>query len=235
MKLKCIIVDDEEAAHGVLRNYIERLNYLELVGEAYNAIEAGDILLNQTVDIMFLDINMPEISGLEFISTLNNPPKVILTTAYSEFALDAFDLGVVDYLLKPVPFVRFLKSINKINAVPLNDEKLPVFTEQKIEDKLSFKIAGVIRHFMLDEILYFQSYGNYIKIYTPTKTHLTILTMRALEEYLDKSIFIRVHKSYIIPISFLRKNKFNEKIYIGQTEIPVGRTYKVLIGKLGEV
>jgi two-component system, LytTR family, response regulator len=223
---KCLIVDDEEAAHEVLKNYISRLKYLQLSAQAYDAIDAGEIIKQQKIDIVFLDINMPEISGLEFIVTLNDAPKIILTTAYSEFALDAYDLGVVDYLLKPIPFNRFLKCMHKILPAIDNDQKT---TEAQY---IELKIDGASKVINYNEILFFQSLGNYIKIVTAYKNYLSILTMQELEKKLSAKVFVRVHKSFIIPIKKLQNHNAFQKIEIGKYTIPIGRSYKVVVQKL---
>ncbi len=224
---KCLIVDDEEAAHEVLKNYIARLKYLHMVAQAYDAIEAGEIIKKQEIDVVFLDINMPEISGLEFIVTLKNPPKIILTTAYSEYALDAYDLGVVDYLVKPIPFNRFLKCMHKI--LPATND----ITDNAIEVKsIALKIDGANKVIPFKEVLYFQSLGNYIKIVTASKSYLTILTMQELEKKLASKIFVRVHKSFIVPTVQLKQHVGFQKIMIAKQEIPIGRSYKMVVQKM---
>jgi two-component system, LytTR family, response regulator len=226
-KYNCLIVDDEDAAHEVLKNYIARLKYLHVAAQAYDAIEAGEIIKQQEIDIVFLDINMPEISGLEFIVTLKNPPKIILTTAYSEFALDAYDLGVVDYLVKPIPFYRFLKCMHKILPA---DNKIPVtHTEEK---SIELKIDGMNKVIQYSDVLYFQALGNYIKIVTASKNYLTILTMQELEKKLAPKIFVRVHKSFIVPTLQLKQHIGFQKIIIANQEIPIGRSYKVVVQKM---
>jgi two-component system, LytTR family, response regulator len=224
---KCLIVDDEEAAHEVLKNYIARLKYFQMVAQAYDAIEAGEIIKQQEIDIVFLDINMPEISGLEFIVTLKNPPKIILTTAYSEFALDAYDLGVVDYLVKPIPFNRFLKCIHKI--LPAENEVSNISTEEK---SIELKIDGANKVIEYIDVLYFQALGNYIKIVTASKSYLTILTMQELEKKLSSKIFVRVHKSFIVPTFHLKQHIGLQKIMIAKQEIPIGRSYKMVVQKM---
>jgi two-component system, LytTR family, response regulator len=226
-KYNCLIVDDEEAAHEVLKNYIARLKYLHVAAQAYDAIEAGEIIKQQEIDIVFLDINMPEISGLEFIVTLKNPPKIILTTAYSEFALDAYDLGVVDYLVKPIPFNRFLKCMHKILPA---DNKIP--TTHREEKSIELKIDGSNKIIQYSDVLYFQALGNYIKIVTASKSYLTILTMQELEKKLASKVFIRVHKSFIVPTLNLKKHVGFQKILIANQEIPIGRSYKVVVQKM---
>ncbi len=222
----CLIVDDEAAAHEVLKNYIARLKHLQLCAQAYDAIEAGEIIKAQEIDIIFLDINMPEISGLEFIVTLKDPPKIILTTAYSEFALDAFDLGVVDYLVKPIPFNRFLKCIHKI--LPTANENQKIIDEQSIE----LKIDGLTKVMHYKDILYFQSLGNYVKIVMISKSYLTILTMQELEKKLPSKLFIRVHKSYIVSIAELKNHVGFQHVTVDGQTIPIGRSYKVVVQKL---
>jgi two-component system, LytTR family, response regulator len=222
----CLIVDDEAAAHEVLKNYIARLKHLKLAAQAYDAIEAGEVIKAQEIDIVFLDINMPEISGLEFIVTLKDAPKIILTTAYSEYALDAFDLGVVDYLVKPIPFNRFLKCIHKI--LPTENETSKNVDEQSIE----LKIDGVNKIIQYSDILYFQSLGNYIKIVIGNKSFLTILTMQELEKKLSSKIFVRVHKSFIVPMVQLKNHIAFQNITIASQIIPIGRSYKVVVQKL---
>jgi two-component system, LytTR family, response regulator len=226
-KYNCLIVDDEEAAHEVLKNYIARLKHLHVEAQAYDAIEAGEIIKKQEIDIVFLDINMPEISGLEFIVTLKNSPKIILTTAYSEYALDAYDLGVVDYLVKPIPYNRFLKCMHKI--LPTENEVSNISTEEK---SIELKINGANKVIQYSDVLYFQALGNYIKIITASKSYLTILTMQELEKKLPTKIFVRVHKSFIVPTFYLKQHIGLQKIMIAKQEIPIGRSYKVVVQKM---
>jgi DNA-binding LytR/AlgR family response regulator len=234
MQYNCLIVDDETGAHAVLKNYIERLKYLQLVGEAYDAVEASIILQEQKIDLVFLDVNMPEISGLDFIKTLQNPPKIILTTAYSEFALEAYDLGVVDYLVKPIPFNRFLKCLHKVIPEMLDSIQIDTLatTSKPLLTSLRVKVDGVMMQIAYDDILYFQALGNYVKIVTAVKKHLTISTMQELEKMIDSRIFVRVHKSYIVPIKHVFEQKNPQKVIIANNEIPIGRSYKLAVQKL---
>ena len=175
---KCIIVDDEPAAHYVLANYIRQNPQLELVQQCYNGIEALGYLRENSVDLMFLDIDMPEITGLELLQTLQKPPKTILTTAYSEFALISYDYGVIDYLLKPIYFPRFLKATERF---------LSAFTVEKNTDAnlfISIKIDSSIVDLPVRDILFAQSYGNYVKIFTLEKTWLATMTTAQLEQNL---------------------------------------------------
>jgi DNA-binding LytR/AlgR family response regulator len=225
MKIKCLIVDDETGAHAVLENYISRLDHIELVGNAYNAIEANQWLMKEKIDILFLDINMPEITGLEFLQTLKDIPNVILTTAYSEFALDAYDLGVMDYLLKPIPFPRFLKAINKIgNAIEPKE-----VAKKNEETFIDLKVDGFLKRFDFEHVLFFQGMGNYVKIITKEKSYMSIMTMSSLEQQVCGASFIRVHKSYIVNTQLVREKGDRDKIDAGKTEIPIGRSYKLLL------
>ena len=216
---KCMIVDDEPAAHYVLANYIRQNPQLELVQQCYNGIEALNYLRENEVDLMFLDIDMPEITGLELLQTLQHPPKTILTTAYSEFALESYDYGVIDYLLKPIYFPRFLKATERF---------LSAFAvEKSIASNLfiSIKIDSSIVDIYVRDILFAQSYGNYVKIFTPGKTWLATMTTAQLEQNLPSEHFMRVHKSYIVAIDKIEISD-RETITINNEKIPVGITYR---------
>ena len=216
---KCIIVDDEPAAHYVLANYIRQNPQLELVQQCYNGIEALGYLRENSVDLMFLDIDMPEITGLELLQTLQKPPKTILTTAYSEFALISYDYGVIDYLLKPIYFPRFLKATERF---------LSAFTVEKNTDAnlfISIKIDSSIVDLPVRDILFAQSYGNYVKIFTLEKTWLATMTTAQLEQNLPSEDFMRVHKSYIVAIDKIETSD-RDMITINNEKIPVGITYR---------
>jgi DNA-binding LytR/AlgR family response regulator len=216
---KCIIVDDEPAAHYVLVNYIGQNPQLELVQQCYNAIEALNYLRSNPVDLMFLDIDMPEISGLELLQTLNEPPKTILTTAYSEFALESYEFGVFDYLLKPIYFPRFLQSIERFIST-YTDENTEI-----IDPIISIKIDGFLFDLNVNDILFAQSCGNYVKIFTLKKVYLASMTTNELENSLSSKHFMRVHKSYIVAIDKIKKWQRNNVI-VNKEEIPVGITYR---------
>ena len=216
---KCIIVDDEPAAHYVLANYIKQNPQLELVFQGYNGIEAMDYLRENKVDLMFLDINMPEISGMELLKIIPNHPKTILTTAYSEFALESYDYGVIDYLLKPIYFPRFLKSIERFLA--LYEDKKPTTTNLFV----SIKTDGIVLDLDVRTILFAQSYGNYVKIFTTAKIYLASMTTNELEQNLPHESFLRVHKSYIISLAKI-EDCDRETVTINKEKIPVGITYR---------
>jgi DNA-binding LytR/AlgR family response regulator len=216
---KCIIVDDEPAAHYVLVNYISQNPLLELSHQCYNAIEALNILRNNTVDLMFLDIDMPEISGLELLQTLKNIPRTILTTAYSEFALESYEYGVIDYLLKPIYYPRFVKSIERFLALD------PVEKPDTPDISITVKVDGNVIELPTADILYAQSYGNYVKIFTPDKSHLASITTNQLESMLPQDHFVRVHKSYIVAVGKIEQVE-RDNIILNNEKIPVGITYR---------
>jgi DNA-binding LytR/AlgR family response regulator len=221
-KVKCLIVDDEAAAHYVLVNYIERLQHLELVGQCHNVLEAINFLHANPVDLIFLDINMPEMTGFDLLNTLSNPPKVILTTAYTEFALESYEYGAIDYLLKPIHFPRFLKAVERYMSLqPVTS------TENTSDGDAPFMVKADGNWIRIDpkEMLYAQSLGNYVKIFTNKQTHLVTITTTELEQKLPATRFMRIHKSYIIALDKIKKYS-NQTVTIGDAELPVGITYR---------
>jgi two-component system, LytTR family, response regulator len=218
----CIIVDDEQQAHGILKNYVSRCSGIVILGHAYNAIEANTLLSQHEVDFILLDIQMPEITGLEFIKQLRNAPQIILTTAYSDFALDGFDLGVVDYLLKPIPYDRFEKALSKLDCI-----KQPSTVAQ--HPTLKFRVNGLDKEFQVETIQYFQSMGNYIKILTQDKSYLTTLTMAELGRAVPENYFVRIHKSFMVPVKAIKQMTKPNSVTIENVIIPVGRTFKNVV------
>ncbi|EJL64749.1 LytR/AlgR family response regulator transcription factor [Flavobacterium sp. CF136] len=218
---KCIIVDDEPAAHYVLANYIKQNPNLELVFQGYNGIEAMDYLRENRVDLMFLDINMPEISGMELLKILQVHPKTILTTAYSEFALESYDYGVIDYLLKPIYFPRFLKAIDRffLTENTINKE------DEIIVNSVSVKIDGYFVDIELDQLLYAQSFGNYVKLHTIKRTYLASITTSELEKCLPEKNFMRIHKSYIVALDKIETAE-KDFVIIKKEKLPIGITYR---------
>ncbi|MCD4792937.1 MAG: LytTR family DNA-binding domain-containing protein [Bacteroidales bacterium] len=226
MKLKCLIIDDEPLAHEVLEGYIAKVNQLEIAGHCYSAVEAVNFINQTKVDVLFLDINMPELSGIEMLETLSYSPKVILTTAYSEFALEGFEQGVVDYLMKPIRFSRFLKAVNRIITLPKGNADKDI-----VSNKVNFievKDGSLKTKIRYDDIQYIQAYGNYLKVFTKEKMYMISDTMKKYETILPNAVFIRIHKSYLINKNKIEKMLRN-KIIINSKELPVGNSYKRVI------
>ncbi|MGQ3013253.1 MAG: LytR/AlgR family response regulator transcription factor [Flavobacteriales bacterium] len=226
-KFRCLIVDDESAAHYVLTSYIERIERLELAGQCYNVLEAINFLHQNPVDLLFLDINMPELSGFDLLKTLTNPPKVIITTAYSEFALESYEYWVIDYLLKPIEFPRFLKSIDRFLITLPADTDPEAFPAAQPDPDLPFmvKVDGEQVRIHPDELLYAQSLGNYVKLITTRQTFLATITTTELEHRLPSARFMRIHKSYIVALDKVTRSG-NGFVIVGETELPVGITYR---------
>ena len=219
---KCIIVDDEPAAHYVLVNYIQKNPQLELVGQFYNGIEAMTFLRENKIDLMFLDIDMPEITGLELLKIIPNPPKTILTTAYSEFALESYDYGVIDYLLKPIYFPRFLKAIDRFFSM---DNTLEVKTSNESFATISVKVDGFFMDIELSNLLYAQSFGNYVKLFTKTRTYLASTTTNEIQNSLPENLFMRIHKSYIVALDKIDTIE-KDFVVINKISLPIGITFK---------
>jgi len=218
---KCIIVDDEPAAHYVLANYIKQNPQLELVFQGYNGIEAMDYLRENHVDLMFLDINMPEISGMELLKIIPTHPKTILTTAYSEFALESYDYGVIDYLLKPIYFPRFLKAVDRF----FSTENAKAKEEEAAVNSISVKVDGYFMDIELDQLLFAQSFGNYVKLHTIKRTYLASITTSELEKCLPEKSFMRIHKSYIVALDKIDTTE-KDFVIIKNEKLPIGITYK---------
>lgn len=232
-RLKCIIIDDEEGAHLVLRHYIEKLKQLDLQKSFYNPIEAMEYMYDTPVDLIFLDINMPGITGLQMLKALKNPPLVILTTAYKEYALESYEYRVVDYLVKPFDLARFMTAIDHVLSrfnPPSERLILPPETKQELIPEATTHIVlraeGDTIKLHYDEITHLQSWGNYVKVFTKDKQYLSAITTTEIEKKLDRQYFMRIHKSHIVALNQIKK------ISGGQVELqtgvilPIGSTYK---------
>ena len=224
---KCLIVDDEPLARDVIRRYCSKLPVLDVVGEFSNAIDAFVFLQSNEVDILFLDIRMPELLGTELMQSLTNPPKVIFTTAYKEYALDGFELDAVDYLLKPIRFDRFLKALNK--ALPGYENVLlakeTIESERKSGiDSIYLRIDRRQVRIILDEIQYIESAKDYINIVTKDKMYTSRQTISSIEILLNKNEFIRIHRSFIVPMNKI-KSYTHELVEINKKELPIGKFY----------
>ncbi|CAM1340447.1 LytR/AlgR family response regulator transcription factor [Tenacibaculum amylolyticum] len=224
------IVDDEPIAHRIIEGYCKELPYLQKVGSAYNAFEASQLTRQQKIDIIFLDLNMPKLTGFEWLKTLVNPPKIIVTTAYKEHALEGYELDIVDYLLKPFSFPRFLKAIHKAIDIP------QVITSDKVNNNItnnSFFIKGDKKYHQIhtQDILYVEACGNYSKVYLTEEMILTHEKISVLETLLDKENFLRVHKSFLVAKKKIELIQGNQ-IVIENYKIPIGQTYKAFINTL---
>lgn len=221
--IKCIIVEDETLAQDVIQAHLQRTDQFELVGICSNALEAKEVLSKQEVDLIFLDIQLPGMSGLNFLRTLQSPPLVVLTTAYAEYALESYEFNVIDYLLKPVSFERFSKTVNKIA-----EGKLFSGTDKNdgsSHDHIFIKSNGKFFKVDFSEIIYIEGMKDYLKIHTPDYTLVTHQTMSEMEKTLPARQFLRVHKSYIAALAYIKSISANN-IDLNKTNIPVGINYK---------
>ncbi|HEV8286914.1 MAG TPA: response regulator transcription factor [Chitinophagaceae bacterium] len=228
MRIKCLIVDDEPPAREVLKRYVEEIPTLEMVGECANAIQAITTLQQQPIDLIFLDIRMPQLNGTDFLKTLKNPPKVIFTTAYSEYALEGYELDIVDYLMKPVRFDRFLKAVNKAFPSPTHKqvaEQTIHSEEKKNESFVYFRADRKMLKILLSDILYIESMKDYVKVFTENSSIVTKQSISSVETMLPEKTFIRTHRSFIVSLNKI-KSFTNEIIEIGETEIPIGKLYR---------
>jgi DNA-binding LytR/AlgR family response regulator len=224
-KTNCLIVDDEPIARDIIKNYCGHLEYLHVVASCGNALEAKVVLQEQAVDILFLDINMPVMDGISFVKTMKNPPQIIFTTAYKEYALDAFDLAACDYLLKPFSFDRFMMAVDKAL-----ERSQPVVVR---ENFIFIKTDGRIYKIYHDDLLYAEAQGNYTRIVTTTNILLPKMPFSGLEEMLPGAVFLRTHRSFIINKSKIGHIEGN-RVFINNMEIPIGTNYKeTLLKELG--
>ncbi len=229
MKTKCLIVDDEPLARDLVRSYVKKLENFEIVEECCDAMKALNAIRTNTVDLMFLDIQMPQLTGIEFLKTLKNPPKVIITTAYREYALEGFELDVVDFLLKPITFERFLKSINKyyqVNIEEKHNQSSVVNNFNNHEEPFIYvKENKKVMKVFLNEILYLEGLSEYVQVYTENKKIVTKNSMTNMESKLPDSEFMRIHKSYIVSLSKIQAFT-STSIEIPGKQLPIGRSYK---------
>lgn len=233
-KIKCLVIDDEPPAREILKQHIAGVEALELAGTCANAVEAISFLKDHSVDLIFLDIQMPQLLGTNFIRTLKSPPKVIFTTAFRKYALEGFELDAVDYLLKPISFERFLKGVNKV-VLQINfpADQSPVKENQKEQANsfLYFRADRKMIKVFFNDILFIEALKDYIKIVTQTRTIVTKYVLTTLAELLPADEFLRIHKSYIIAINKIES--FNaDSIQIAKHELPIGRLYKFDVARI---
>lgn len=227
--IKYLIIDDEPIAHGIIEKYCQDLPHLTKKGNCYNVKQAYEILHKTRVDLIFLDINMPEISGFEFLRSLSNPPQIIVTSAHQEYAIEGFDLNVCDYLLKPFSIDRFMKAVNKVSEHLQDKEVARVdFTPSNSNaSQLFVKVKGENKQYQISEsdILFVEASGNYSKIVVDNREFITPQKLSEIEKKLSKGIFIRIHRSYLVSKEKIKSVEGNQ-IEISGYSLPIGQTYK---------
>ncbi len=233
-KYKCLIVDDEPLARKLIQTHIDNIPELSVIKECASAIEATQYLKTNTIDLMFLDIQMPNLLGIDFIKSLQNPPKTILTTAYSEFALEGYELNIIDYLLKPITFDRFykavLKTIEILELEQKNDSPIAELDNQNILIKSKHQLIKI----QFSDILYIESMHKYIKIITSQNTYTTLYSLSAIEQELPKDLFYRCQRSFVVNLNKVELIDSNRAVIQGHN-IPIGKNNKAeLIRKLGK-
>lgn len=227
--LKCIIIDDEPIAIRVIQSYAEKMDCLSVVGGYTDALDALKVLREEQVDLIFLDIHMPGVNGLEFFKSIPNPPAVIFTTAFRNYAADAFDINALDYMVKPISFERFLKGVNKL--LDLKKGPVALTNEAKTDDYVMLKADKKNYRVASGDILYIESLDDYVKVHTKEKVYVCYLRLKLLEEMLDSSSFVRVHRAYIVNLKHIAAYTCSS-LEIAGKQIPIGRLYKEGVAKL---
>jgi DNA-binding LytR/AlgR family response regulator len=228
--MNCLIVDDEPLALQILENYIRRVPFLTLIAQTRNPIEAIDIIQHQAIHLAFLDIQMPQLLGLELVKTLHTPPKIIFTTAYRDYAVESYEINAIDYLLKPIAFERFLKAVSKAQYQKSSDTE----TENTVTEPLTFifvKSDKKVFKVFLKDILYIESFKDYVVVHTLShKSITTYQNISYFEKTLPEDQFLRIHRAFIVSLDHIRS--FNStQIDIGDKEFPIGRSYKEAVQK----
>lgn len=223
-RINCLVVDDEPAALEVLEHFIGRVYFLNLVKKCQNAIEAMQILEETQIDLLFLDIHMPDVNGIQFLKSIITRPAVIFTTGFKEYALDGYELDAVDFLLKPFDFERFLRAVNKASSLISKAAKQPV-ARQKPQQYIFIKADYKLLKISIDDILFIEGLKDYIKIYTKQKLFLTLMSMTSIEEKLPSDEFCRIHRSYIISLGKI-DSVSRHRVIIGEKFIPISLPYR---------
>ncbi|MGA3014337.1 MAG: LytTR family DNA-binding domain-containing protein [Bacteroidales bacterium] len=234
MKIKCLIIDDEPLAQRVIERYIQEVSSIELIKKCENALDAIEILKEQYIDLIFLDINLPKLTGLEFLRSLKNPPLVIITTAYPEFAIQGYELDVVDYMMKPFSMERFMKAVQKVHEILKPREyALPekVSGETQEDHYIFIKSSKKTFRINLNDILYIEALGDYVKIYTTDRMIISYHSMKNLETLLSPKQFPRIHKSFIVSLSKIEIIEGNQ-VKVKDRIIPIGTNFKAEFEKL---
>ncbi len=238
-RMNCLVVDDESIAIKGIVNYIKKIDFLEVTASCSSALEAADLLKKKEIDLMFLDINMPYLSGLEFLESLDNPPLTIITTAYSEYALEGFRLHVVDYLMKPIAFQRFFQAVSKAEDM-FRTQLILKNAHEEAKSTMYVRQGDAFQQIAWEDILYAEGMQNYVRLYFKDKVLTIHQTMTSLEETLPKEHFFRIHRSYLINLSHIHKIA-GGRLYINEQELPISKqkrnelldtvVYKNLISK----
>ncbi len=233
MKIRCAIIDDEFLAREYLKDYVSKIPFLELVGDFNSPLKAIELLKDNALDLLFLDIQMPDISGVDFIKSLEHKPYIILTTAYKEYALQGYELNVTDYLLKPFPFERFVKAVNKVAELvesrrPVSDNA-PVTTELPVKPQVHddcLVVRADRKYYLInyDDLIYIEGQKAYVTFYTKTQQITALASLKELEERLPKDRFARIHKSYIVAIKKIHSLEGNS-LEIARKNLPIGKNY----------
>ncbi|NAS30717.1 response regulator [Flavobacteriaceae bacterium R38] len=230
--MDCIIIDDEPIAHHIIEDYVNEINDLEIVKSFYNAVDAISFLNTTKVDLIFLDIKMPKLEGLDFVKTLTNPPAIIITSAYEEYALKSYELSITDYLLKPFSFERFLKAYHKVSkAQPENTIQQSNIQSVSNEDTLFLKGDKEIHQVKIEHIKYLESYGGYVKLYLTDEKPLVIHQALQYFESTLNSNFLRIHRSYIVNKKYI-KSIVGNRIKLDDMNLPIGQSYKINVVNL---
>lgn len=232
MSVKCIIVDDESVAHDIIKKYCSLLPNMQLMQDCYDAIEAIEYLNNNTVDLIFLDLNMPKLKGFEFLKTLSHSPKVIVTTAYKEHALEGYELNIVDYLLKPFSFERFLKAINKVHT---DTSKPPSIIQNEGSDaktgRIFLRSTNQYIQVALDDVLFVESSGNYIKIVLKEEIITLRGTLSSLTEHIPTDGLVQVHRSFMVAQKHIKRIEGNQ-LFIANYTVPIGKLFKPMLDRI---
>lgn len=233
--INCIVVDDEPKAIAILEMYIRKIDYLNLKGSFTDSVCALNFVEEENVDLIFLDINMPDLSGFEFISSMSVKPMTIFTTAYSEYAIEGYNIDAVDYLLKPILFSRFIRAVNKAKVLiqvkrnlPSNSESADMIGDRS--ETIYLKSGTDIHQVQLNDIFYVEGARNYLFVYTKEKKIMTLMRMKELEDQLPKKDFVRIHKSYIVAFRHIKLIE-KHQITIHNRNIPIGRSYREMFHK----
>jgi len=225
LNISCLIVEDEPLARNLITEYVKKVPYLNLIKACSGALEAMEVLHNNSVDLLFLDVQMPELTGIAFLKSLQKKPLVILTTAYSEYALEGYELDIADYLLKPITFERFLKAVDKVSQRMSGNHTIIEKPAEPAPDFIFVKDGTKLVKIRWNDILYVEGLKDYVTIHTRTQKVISLQRLKVLEEQLPAEKFIRVHNSFIIALDAI-DSVHKDKIQIGQAQVPIGDTYK---------